>query len=62
MKQIVKNLGLVFLVAVLQMSISLKAQIDTAFLQNEYTSQYIFPPMIDPIGYPSREIPNALAE
>lgn len=60
MKQIVKKLSLVFLIAILQVPFVLKAQIDTAFLQNEYTSQYIFPPMIDPIGYPSREIPNAL--
>lgn len=57
-----KKLSLVFLIAILQVPFVLKAQIDTAFLQNEYTSQYIFPPMIDPIGYPSREIPNALAE
>lgn len=58
MKKIVKKISLVFLVAVLQTPFALKAQIDTAFLQNEYTSQYIFPPMLDPIGYPSREIPN----
>jgi hypothetical protein len=55
-----KKLSLVFLIAILQIPFVLKAQIDRAFLQNEYTSQYIFPPMIDPISYPSREIPNAL--
>ena len=51
-----KKLSLVFLIVILQMPISLKAQLDTVHFSNEYINQYIYPPMIDPIGYPSREV------
>ena len=51
-----KKLSLVFLIVILQMPITLKAQLDTVHWSNEHINQYIYPPMIDPIGYPSRDI------
>ena len=51
-----KKLSLVFLIVILQVPINLKAQLDTLRLSNEYIERYIYPPIIDPIGYPSREV------
>ena len=51
-----KKLSLVFLIVILQVPITLKAQLDTLRLSNEYIERYIYPPIIDPIGYPSREV------
>ena len=38
-----KKLSLVFLIVILQMPISLKAQLDTVHFSNEYINQYIYP-------------------
>ncbi len=38
-----KKLSLVFLIVILQMPITLKAQFDTAHLSNDYINQYIYP-------------------
>lgn len=52
----IKKIVVIFFALLLQMPISLKAQLDTVHWSNEHINQYIYPPMIDPIGYPSREV------
>lgn len=52
----IKKIVVIFFALILQMPITLKAQLDTVHLSNEHINQYIYPPMIDPIGYPSREV------
>jgi hypothetical protein len=52
----IKKIVVIFFALLLQVPISLKAQLDTVHFSNEHINQYIYPPMIDPIGYPSREV------
>ena len=52
----IKKIVVIFFALLLQVPITLKAQLDTAHFSNEHINQYIYPPMIDPIGYPSRDI------
>jgi hypothetical protein len=54
--KLIKKIGVVFFILLIQMPFVLKAQLDTLRLSNEHISQYIYPPIIDPVGYPNRDI------
>jgi len=54
--KLTKKIVVVFFILLVQMPFFSKAQFDTAHLSNDYINQYIYPQIINPVGYPSREL------